>query len=131
ADLSPEPHALHADPAPDDVFEPDEGAPTDEQDIGGVDLEELLLGVLAAALGRDAGGGPLDDLQQRLLDAFARDVARDRGVVALAGNLVDLVDVDDAALGLLDVVVGVLQETENDVLDVLADVARLGQAGGI
>ena len=54
-----------------------------------------------------------------------------RGVVALARDLVDLVDVDDAALRLLDVVVGVLQQVDDDVLDVLADVAGLGQVGGV
>ena len=50
-----------------------------------------------------------------------------RGVVALAADLVDLVDVDDAALGALDVVVGVLQQLDDDVLDVLADVTGLGE----
>jgi hypothetical protein len=45
------------------------------------------------------------------------------GVLALAGDLVDLVDVDDAGLGLLDVVVSGLDQLEQDVLDVLADVA--------
>ena len=60
-----------------------------------------------------------------------RHVAGDRRVVALAGDLVDLVDVDDAALRLLDVVVGVLEQVEDDVLDVLADVAGLGEAGGV
>jgi hypothetical protein len=38
---------------------------------------------------------------------------------------VDLVDVDDPALRLLDVVVGVLQQAEDDVLDVPTDVPRL------
>src|SRR5215213_5575306 len=33
------------------------------------------------ALRRDGGGGPLEDLEQRLLDALARHVARDRRVV--------------------------------------------------
>ena len=56
-----------------------------------------------------------------------RDVARDARVVALAADLVDLVDVDDAALRALDVVVGVLQELDDDVLDVLADVAGFGE----
>ena len=65
--------------------------------------------------------------RQRLLHALARHVARDRGVVRLAADLVDLVDVDDAALRPLDVVVGVLQQLEDDVLDVLADVARFGE----
>ena len=49
------------------------------------------------------------------------------GVVGFAGNLVDLVDVDDAALGTLDVVVTRLQQLEDDVLDVLADVASFGE----
>ena len=57
----------------------------------------------------------------RVIEAFSR----------LAGDLVDLVDVDDAALGALDVVVGVLQEPQHDVLDVLADVAGLGQRRGV
>ena len=69
----------------------------------------------------------LDQLQERLLHAFARHVARDRRVVALARDLVDLVDVDDAALRLLDVVVALLQQLLDDVLDVLADVARFGE----
>ena len=106
---------------------PDEGAAADEEDVGRVDLQEILLRVLAAALGRHVRDRALDDLEERLLHALARDVARDAGVVALAADLVDLVDVDDAALRALDVVVGVLQELDDDVLDVLADVAGLGE----
>ena len=87
--------------------------------------------VLAAALRRHVGDGPLQDLQQRLLDALAGHVARDRGVVRLARDLVDLVDVDDPALRALHVEVGGLDEAQQDVLDVLADVAGLGQAGRI
>ena len=80
---------------------PFEGAPADEEDVGGVDLEELLVGVLASALRGHVGDAALDDLQERLLHALAGDVAGDAGVIGLARNLVDLVDVDDAALGLL------------------------------
>ena len=36
----------------DDVLEPDERAAADEEDVRRVDLQELLLRVLAAALGR-------------------------------------------------------------------------------
>ena len=92
-----------------------------------VDRQELLVRVLAPALRRHRGGGALEDLQQRLLHALAGDVARDRRVVGLARDLVDLVDVDDPGLGLLDVVVGGLDQLQQDVLDVLADVAGLGQ----
>ena len=83
--------------------------------------------VLAAALRRNRGDRSLQDLQQRLLDALAGHVARDRRVVRLARDLVDLVDVDDPGLGLLDVEVRGLDQLEEDVLDVLADVAGLGQ----
>src|SRR5215475_5850473 len=48
-------------------------------------------------------------------------------VVGLAGDLVDLVDVDDPALRPGDIEVGRLDEPQEDVLDVLADVAGLGQ----
>ena len=96
-----------------------------------VDLQEFLLRVLAAALRRHRGDGAFDELQQRLLHALARHVTRDRRVVGLARDLVDLVDVDDAGLRLLDVVVALLQQLLDDVLDVLTDVARFGQRGGI
>jgi hypothetical protein len=87
--------------------------------------------MLASALrgyGRDRA---LHDLEQGLLHALTRHVARDRRVVGLAADLVDLVDVDDATLRALDIVVGRLQQLQDDVLDVLADVAGLGQRRGI
>ena len=122
---------LLADAAVDLLVEPDERAAADEQDVGGVDLEELLVGVLAAALRRHVGDRALQDLEQRLLDAFARDVAGNRRVLVLAADLVDFVDVNDALLALLDVAAGRLQELQDDVLDVLADVAGLGQRRGV
>ena len=118
---------LLADAALDRLVEADERAAADEQDVRRVDLEELLVRVLAAALRRHVGDRALEDLEQRLLDALARDVARDRRVLVLAADLVDLVDVDDALLALLDVAAGRLQQLEDDVLDVLADVAGFGQ----
>ena len=126
-DVGLEAERLLADAALDLLVEADEGAAADEQDVGRVDLEELLVRVLAAALRRHVGDRAFEDLQQRLLDAFARHVARDRRVLVLAADLVDLVDVDDALLALLDVAAGRLQQLEDDVLDVLADVAGLGQ----
>jgi hypothetical protein len=87
--------------------------------------------MLAAALGRHGGNGAFHDLQESLLHPLARHVARDRRVVGLAGDLVDLVDVDDAALSPLDIVVGGLEQLQDDVLHVLADIARLGQGRGV
>ena len=106
---------------------PTNAPPQMKRMLRGVDLEELLVRMLASALRRNVGDRALEDLQQRLLHAFARDVAGDRRVLVLAADLVDFVDVDDALLALLDVVAGRLQQLEDDVLDVLADVAGLGQ----
>ena len=74
---------------------------------------------------------PSISFKQRLLDALARHVAGDRGIVRLAADLVDLVDVDDPALGLLDIIVGRLEQFQDDVLDILADIAGLGQRGRV
>ena len=74
---------------------------------------------------------PFQDLQQRLLHALARNVAGDRRVLVLAADLVDFVDIDDALLAALHVPVGVLQQPQDDVLDVLAHVAGFGQRGGV
>ena len=69
----------------------------------------------------------LENLEQALLHAFAGHILRDGRVLAFAGDLVDLVDVDDAAFSLLDVVVGCFEQTHEDVFDVFADVAGFGQ----
>src|SRR5205823_8680637 len=68
-----------------------------------------------------------EDLEERLLHALAGHVARDRGVVTLTRDLVDLVDVDDPALRAVQIEVGGLDETQEDVLDVLDDVTGLGE----
>ncbi len=88
-------------------------------------------GCLRPPFGGYVGDRAFDDLQQGLLDALTRHVAGDRGVVALATDLVDFIDVDDAALSALDVVIGVLQKLNDDVFDVLTDVASLGQGGRV
>ncbi len=87
--------------------------------------------MLAAALRRNIGDGAFEHFQQGLLDAFAGDIAGDADVVLRFADLVDFVDVDDAALGGFEIVVGVLQKLEEDVLDVFADVAGFGEGGGV
>src|SRR5438552_2306978 len=131
ADVGAEPEGVLADAARDDLVHPGEGAAADEEDVRRVDREELLVRVLASALRRHRRDRPLEDLQQRLLHAFARDVARDRRIVRLARDLVVLVDVDDPGLGLLDVEVRRLDQLQEDVLDVLADVTGLRQRGRV
>src|SRR5207247_10711137 len=59
----------------DDLLEPVERAAADEEDVPRVDLDVLLLRVLAAALRRYARDRALEDLEQRLLHALTRHVA--------------------------------------------------------
>ena len=131
AHLGAETQTALADPVGDDLLQAGERARHDEQHVGRVDLDELLVRVLATALRRHRRLRALENLQQRLLNAFPGDIAGDRRVLALAGDLVDLVDVDDAGLGALDVVVGGLDQLEQNVLDVLTDIAGLGQRRGV
>src|SRR5262249_19707033 len=62
-------------PSVDLFVEADERAAADEQDVGGVDLEEFLMGVFPSALRWNVRHGPFEDLQERLLHALARDIA--------------------------------------------------------
>src|SRR4030095_15266898 len=70
-------------PVHDDLLEPGEGAAADEQYVGRIDLEELLLRMLASTLRRHGSDRALDELEQRLLHSLARDVTRDGRVLGL------------------------------------------------
>ncbi len=85
---------------------PTKAPPQMNRMFDGVYRSELLVRMLAAALGRHIGDGAFQNLQQRLLDAFAGDVARDGRVLVLTADLVDLVYIDDALLAALDIPVG-------------------------
>ena len=60
----------------DDLLEAGERATADEQDVRGIDRQELLLRVLASALGGHGGHRALDELKQRLLNTLTGDVTR-------------------------------------------------------
>ena len=96
-------------------FDAVESAAANEEYIGRGDLEEFLVGVLASPLGRYVDDRSFEDFEQRLLYALARHVARDRRVVAFAGDLVDLVHVDNANLRALNIAIGGIDELEAEV----------------
>ena len=107
---------------------PANAPPQYEQDVRCVHLQEFLLRVLTATLWRHGGYGAFHDLQQRLLHALTRHITGDGWVVRLAGDLVDFVNVDDAALCAFDIVFRRLQQLEDDVFDIFANIARLRSA---
>ena len=125
------PHAALAHPVLDDLFQTVERAAADKQDIAGIQLDELLMGVLAPALGRHIGNSALQYLQQRLLHALAGHIAGDGRILALPSDLVDLIHVDDAPLGQLYVEIRRLQKAQQYILYVVTHIAGLGQCGGI
>ena len=124
-------HALVAHAVGDDLVQTHKGTAADEQDVGRVDLQQLLLGMLAAAGGRNACHRALKNLKQRLLNTLARNIAGNGEVLGLAGDLVDLVHVDNANLRALNIAIGGIDELEQDVLHVLAHVTGLGERGGV
>ena len=65
------------------------------------------------------------------MNTLARNITGDGEVLCLAGNLIDLVHVDDAHLRALNVAIGSIDKLEQDVLHVLAHVTSLGERGGI
>ena len=87
--------------------------------------------MLAPALRRHRGNSAFHDLQKCLLHALARYVSRNGRIVGLTGNLVDFVNIDDATLRPLDIVIGSLQQFQNDVFDILANVTGFCQRRSI
>ena len=87
--------------------------------------------MLPSTLGRDVHDRSFEQFQKSLLHTLATHVTRDGRVVALAGDLIDLIDENNASLSGLNVVVGRLQQTCQDALDVFSHIDRFGQYGGV
>ncbi|CAH0289546.1 hypothetical protein SRABI106_03474 [Rahnella aquatilis] len=87
--------------------------------------------MLTSALRWNSSHGAFNKFQQCLLYTFTGHITRDRWVVRLAGNLVNFINVNNAALRFLYVVVTFLQQFLNDIFDVLTHITGLGQRGGI
>jgi len=88
--------------------------------------------VAAERSGVHANGGgpavlePASD-RDRLLNAFAGDIACDRDVLRGAVDLVDLIDVNNAFLRFGNVEVGCLQEAQDDVFHIFSDITGFRQ----
>ena len=93
----------------DDALNAVKGTSADEEDLLRIDLDKLLLGMLATAIRGDVDDTPLEQFEKALLDPLATHITGDGGVVALARYLVNLIDEDDATLCGGYVVVAVLQ----------------------
>ena len=127
AQVCAEAHASAIHPVLDDLLQTLEGSAADEQDIRGVNLNQFLMGVLSAALGRYGSDGSLQNLQQCLLYTLAGYIPGNRRVLRLSGDLIDLVDVDNAVLRTFNIVIRCLNDLQQNVLHILAHIAGLCQ----
>ena len=87
--------------------------------------------MLPAALGGNVGHGALQNLQQRLLHALAGNIAGDGGILALAGDFIHFVDVNDAPLRQFHVKIGSLQQPKQDIFHIVAYITGFRQGGGV
>ena len=87
--------------------------------------------MLPSALRWYGSDGPLEDLQQCLLNALAGDITGDGDILRLLRDLIDLIDIDDTDLRTLDIIVCRLNQLQEDVLDILADIAGFGERRSI
>ena len=87
--------------------------------------------MLASPLWRNIANGSFQNLQQSLLHTFTGHVAGDGHVLGLAGDLVDFVNVDDAHLGPTHIEIGRLEQAQDNILNILTDIAGLSDDGGI
>ena len=83
--------------------------------------------MLAPTLRRHRGDGTFHQLKQGLLHTLAAHITGDAWVFGLARNFVDFVNVDDPALCAFNVIFRRLQQLEDDVFHIFADIARFGQ----
>ena len=83
--------------------------------------------MLSAALRRNVGNGSLHYLQQSLLNALARNIAGDRAVFALAGDLIYFVDKDDPPFRLAHIEIRRLNKPKKDIFNILADISGFGK----
>ena len=91
----------------------------------------MLFRVLAPSLRRDVGNRAFQHLQQSLLNPLAGDVAGNRDVLARLADLVDFVNIDNPLLRRFDVKVCRMEQFENQIFYVFANIAGFSQRGGV
>ncbi len=113
---------LAAEAAFDDFFQAGEGSADNEENLGGIDLYVLLFWVFTTALRGDVGYGAFQKLQQGLLDTFAGNITGNTNILIGFTDFIDFIDINNTPLGSFNIKFGVLEESKNDILDILTNV---------
>ena len=116
-----------ADSAFDDFFQSLECSAANKKNIFCIDVDQALLRMLPSAFGRNSGDCSFQNFQERLLNAFTRNIARNGCTVAFTGNLIDLIDINDSAFRFFDIVIRVLQQVHQNGFYIVADISRFRQ----
>src|SRR5690554_7316990 len=91
-------NSFFADPGFDRLVDSLERPAADEEDVRGVEGYEFLVRVLSPAARGNVRDRSFQDLQKRLLDALAGNIAGNRRIIRFPPEFVELVDIDDSPL---------------------------------
>ena len=101
---------------------------TDKEDIRCINLNQFLMWMLSSALWRYISNRTFQNLQQCLLHTLARYITGNGWILGFSGNLVDLINVDNAILCTLDVSICCLNDLQKNILYIFSDISRLCQS---
>jgi hypothetical protein len=118
-----DPETALSEPLSDDFLQPHERPAADKQDIGRVKRNARLHRMLVTAKRWRRGDRAFEQLEQGVLDAESH-ILEPRSART---ELFDLVDVDDSPLGCIQVAVGCLDRSGEQVFNVLADISSFRQ----
>ena len=90
-------------------------------------MKELLLRMLPAALRRNIHDAAFKKFKHGLLHSLTRNITGNGRIVALARDLVDLVDEDNTPFSLGNIIVGFLEKTRKNTLHILTHISGLRQ----
>src|SRR5699024_1935051 len=87
--------------------------------------------MLTSTLRRDRSNCALEDFQQGLLNTLTRNITRYGRVIWLARDFIYLIDIDDPAACAVNIEVSCLQQLEQDIFYVLANITSLSQGSRV
>ena len=87
--------------------------------------------MLSSPLGWNRSHRPLKDLQQCLLYALAGNISCNRYILRLLCDLIDLINIDNAMLCPFNIVIGSLDQLQENVFHIFTYITCLRQRSGI
>ena len=113
----------------DNFIQPFKSAAADKQNIGGINLDKLLLRVFSAALRRYVSHRSLYNFQKSLLYSFSGYVSGNGGIFRFSGNFVNFVNINNAILSTFYIVICCLNDFQQNIFHILAHITGFGQSG--